>query len=140
MGDVSLLASWSRALIFALLCAVVCTPGALHARVCLVAVGVVEAPSCCATPTCCETESEDGPTLKAAEDECACCLELALDSNDRTPSVTPDAPQAVEAPRMRLLCELAAPPVPARGGLRARAMRARERLRPDAAALLPLRI
>lgn len=135
-----MLQSWSRALILALVCALICAPGELRARVCLVALGVVEQPSCCSKPTCCDPLPDKGPALKAASEECTCCLEVVLDSNDKTPTAAPVQLPALEAPVLRLVCELASVALPMPGFERVRAMRARERLRPNAAAPVPLRI
>lgn len=135
-----MLLSWSRALVLALLCAMICAPGELRARICLVALGVVEQPSCCSKPTCCDPLPDKGPALKASSEECTCCLEVVLDSNDKTPTDAPPPQPALVALPLRLVCELAPTPLPEPGFERARALRARERLRPNAAASVPLRI
>ncbi len=135
-----MLLSWSRALILALLCAMICAPGALHARICFVALGVIEQPSCCSKPTCCDPLPDKGPALAAASEECTCCLEVVFDSNDKTPTAAPVQLPALEAPMLRLVCVLASVPPPAPGFESQRAIRARERLRPNAAAQVPLRI
>ena len=114
--------------------------GRVARRVCLVALGVIEQPSCCSKATCCDPLPEQGPALKASGEECSCCLDVVLDSNDKTPTDVPLQLPAIDAPALRLVCELAPSPQPEACFERARALRARERLRPNAAASVPLRI
>lgn len=126
----------------ALLCALFCAPGVLHARVCLVALGVVDTPACCEDQraSCCEPEVPAGPSLAATGMDCRCCLEVDLEGRDRLPQVTPDQPTPIAAPVLRLVCELEVLPAPSVAGERARLMLVRERERPATAAPIPLRI
>lgn len=124
----------------ALLCALVSAPGALRARICLVALGVIEAPSCCPQPSCCSQNQDSGPVAKAGGDECHCCLDVVLDSNDKSPSKAPAQAGELVAPPMRQVCDLAPAPLPPQGDKRVRELIARERMRPKPAAVLPLRI
>jgi hypothetical protein len=79
---VSLLSQWLRALAVILLCTLMSTPAAVHTRVCLIAMGVMDDPGCCAPVSCCEREaerSEQAPTWLAAGQDCHCCLELSIE-------------------------------------------------------------
>ena len=134
------LLSWSRTLTFALLCMLTLAPGALHARICLVSLGVIEKSDCCSVGSCCSEDESDGPALKAVEHNCHCCLDLELESNDKTPLARAPAndPQVFVAPTY--LSAVLPAPTPPLGLERARKVFARAGPRPGLAAPLPLRI
>jgi len=73
---------WLRALAVMLLCVLMSTPGAIHGRVCLMDLGLLERDACCPPTLCCEApqgSAGDTLSLSAGEDSCGCCLELNLE-------------------------------------------------------------
>jgi hypothetical protein len=126
---------------YALLCVLAFAPGALHSRVCLVALGAIESADCCARPTCCVEEPPASPSIEAGEANCHCCVDFDLDTSERTPlsGSTANASDFEVAPA-GAVCTLPAvgdPPA----SERARALFARAGPRPRSpAAPLPLRI
>jgi len=123
----------------ALLCALAVIPGAMHARVCLVALGVAPSSDCCSVKTCCKPSPSDAPSLSAGESDCHCCLDVDLDSGDKTPIATPTSNgHLAVAPAFWNVAVALCPPPPARN--QARNVHARAGPRPRMAAPLPLRI
>ncbi|MEO6709092.1 MAG: hypothetical protein ABI054_12870 [Planctomycetota bacterium] len=130
---------WTRVLTIALLCALAVIPGAMHARVCLVALGAVESSACCSVKTCCNQSPSETPSLNAADSDCHCCLDVDLDSGDRTPIATPASnAHLATLPAWSTTSVALCPPPPARNS--ARNVQARAGPRPRMAAPLPLRI
>lgn len=92
-GGVKSPLGWTRLLGLGLLLTLALMPGALHAHVCLVALGAIEGSACCAPvleaeeQDCCTEAPSDGPAMGAESDDCSCCLEVDLDSAERSPLV-----------------------------------------------------
>lgn len=87
-GGVKSPLGWTRWLGLGLLLTLALMPGALHAHVCLVALGAIESSACCAPAVeqdCCTEAPSDGPALGAESEDCSCCLEVDLDSAERSP-------------------------------------------------------
>jgi len=130
----------TRTLAIALFCVLAFVPGVLHARICLVALGVIEHSDCCAVRSCCLAEPTDGPSISEGDLGCNCCLDLDLDCDEKMPAtVVPSGnePIAFAAPALSAtLPQLLPPP----GLERAQRVFARAGPRPRMAAPLPLRI
>lgn len=146
-GGVKSPLGWTRLLGLGLLLTLALMPGALHAHVCLVALGAIESSACCAPvleaaeQDCCTEAPSDGPAMGAESDDCSCCLEVDLDSAERSPLLgtgNASTDLTVAPPTVIQTLPAVQEPPPSE---RARARFARAGPRPRSGAIpLPLRI